>query len=363
MNTTAPLSRRLALCLALALVTAACGNGDAPSETTDTPADAGSDDLVTIRLVTHDSFNASEDVLAAFTQDTGIGVEVVPLGDAGSLVNQAILRAGDPPGDVLYGIDNTFLSRATDAELFTAYEAEGLDHVDPKFVPDAKHAVTPIDFGDVCINYDREWFADNDLAVPENLDALTEPDYAGLLAVQNPATSSPGLAFLLASVEHFGEDAYLDFWQDLRDNDVLVTNDWSQAYYEEFTLVGGERPLVVSYASSPPAEVYFADPQPDVAPTGVMDRSCFRQIEYAGILAGTEYETEAQQLIDFLLTPTFQEDVPLNMFVFPVTTDAALPDVFAEHAVIPDDPFELDPDTIGAQRDTWIEAWTATVLR
>jgi thiamine transport system substrate-binding protein len=344
--------RRPILLLLVAAVLAACG-----SEPT-----AGQP--VTVRLLTHDSFDAETEVLEAFTERTGIAIEVVPSGDAGSTVNQAILTRDAPQGDVLFGVDNTFLSRALDADLFIPYRSPRLDVVDPALVLDPEHRVTPIDLGDVCLNYDVGWFADAGLPVPTDLAELTAEDYRGLLAVQNPATSSPGLAFLLATVERFGDDGYLEFWADLRANDVVVTDGWSEAYYQEFTYAGGgDRPLVVSYASSPPAEVHFADPVPEAAPTAVIEASCFRQIEFAGILVGTEHEEAAQQVIDFLLSDEFQSQVPLTMFVFPVVADAELPQVFVEHAVVPDAPLQMDPQRIGEHRDAWIEAWTRTVLR
>jgi thiamine transport system substrate-binding protein len=344
-----PLVRLAAASLVGVVLLAACGEEAEP---------------VTLTLLTHDSFDVSTEVLEGFTADTGIEVVVAPVGDAGTTVNQAILTRDAPQGDVLFGVDTTFLSRALDAELFVPYESPELAAVPERFQLDPEHRVTPIDHGDVCLNHDVAWFDERDLAVPTDLAELTDPAYAGLLAVQNPATSSPGLAFLLATVERFGEDGYLAFWEGLRDNDVVITDGWSQAYYEEFSATGeGDRPLVVSYASSPPAEVYFADPQPDEAPTGVIEASCFRQVEFAGILAGTPHEPEARQLIDFLLSPPFQEDVPLTMFVFPVREDAELPEVFVQHAVVPDEPFELDPEVIGERREAWIEAWTATMLR
>jgi thiamine transport system substrate-binding protein len=369
------------------LLAAACGDADQPTDpgadpgttdedtTTDedmtteedatTEEEGVDEDLAgtTLTLVTHDSFDVSEDVLAAFTDETGIEVTIAPAGDAGSTVNQAILTQEDPLGDVLFGVDNTFLSRALDEDLFLAYESPLLASVSDDVIVDDEHRVTPIDLGDVCLNHDVAWFDDNDVPLPTDLADLTDPAYEGLLTVMNPATSSPGLAFLLATVERFGEDGYLDFWADLRDNDVLVTDGWSEAYYAEFTTHGGERPLIVSYASSPPAEVFFADDEVDAAPTGVIEASCFRQIEFAGILRGTEHEAASQRLIDFLLDVPFQEDLPLTMFVFPVNEDAELPDVFVEHAVVPEEPLQLDPDEIGEGREGWIEDWTATVLR
>lgn len=372
------------LLLSLALVLAACGDGpaDEPDDTTEEPDptdDAETDDGeaeddaaapdepaddVTIRLMTHDSFDVSTDVLEAFTTETGIDVEVVPMGDAGTALNQAILTADQPQGDLLFGVDTTFLSRALDADLFQSYESPRLEAVPERYQLDPEHRLTPIDVGDVCLNYDVGWFEDAGIPVPQDLSDLLDEQYEGLLAVQNPATSSPGLAFLLATIDHFGESGYLDAWETLRDNDVLVTDGWTEAYYGEFTAASdGDRPIVVSYASSPPAEVFFADPMPDEAPTGVIEASCIRQIEFVGILGSTEHPDEAQQLVDFMLSTTFQEDIPLTMFVFPVVDDAELPEVFVEHAVLPDDPLDLDPQVIGENREEWIDEWTRTVLR
>ncbi|MBW3619109.1 MAG: thiamine ABC transporter substrate-binding protein [Actinobacteria bacterium] len=337
------------------------GSTPAPTGTTAAEPTATPTEAVTVTVVTHDSFNISEEVIDAFEAESGITLELLASGDAGSMVNQAILTAGNPQGDVLFGVDNTFLSRALDAELFLPYESPELGAVDPELVLDDEHRVTPIDVGDVCLNYDREVLADDE--VPTSLEELVP--FADQLVVENPATSSPGLAFLLATVETFGEDGYLDFWQQLADGGVTVADGWEDAYYGQFSGGAGEgdNPLVVSYASSPPAEVYFADPRPDEAPTGVIEASCFRQIEFAGILQGTEYEAEAQQVIDWMLSPSFQEDIPLNMFVFPARTGVTLPDVFVEHATLPSDPIELDFRQIGEHREEWVEAWTSTVLR
>ena len=379
-RTTRPHRRRLVvLGAALALLAGACADDGDPTDPSDEAdptdeveetdpsdeaADPAPDEPREVTLLTHDSFDVSADVLAAFTDATDIEVAIVPLGDAGTALNQAILTRDAPQGDLLFGVDTSFLSRALDQELFEAYDSPALDSVDERFLLDPELRAIPITYGDVCLNHDVGWFEDRDLAVPADLADLTDPAYQGLLAVQNPATSSPGLSFLLATIERFGEDGYLDFWAELVANEVVVTDGWSEAYYDEFSATGGgDRPLVVSYASSPPAEVFFADPQPDEAPTGVIEASCFRQVEFVGILAGTERRAEAEELVDFLLSTTFQEDVPLTMFVFPVNTEAELPEVFVEHAVIPSDPLELDPTVIGEQREAWIEAWTATVLR
>ncbi|MFN8530757.1 MAG: thiamine ABC transporter substrate-binding protein [Anaerolineae bacterium] len=325
----------------------------------------------TLTVIAHDSFAYSESVMQQFTDATGITVEVVRLGDAGAMVNQAVLTRDNPLGDVMFGVDNTFLGRALAADLFIPYEAAGLEDIPEAFKLDAEARVTPIDYGDVCINYDVEYFAENNLTLPTSLQDLTDPAYRGLLAVENPATSSPGLAFLIATVDQFGENGdytYLDYWRDLVANDVYVSPDWTDAYYGQFSGSAGsegDRPLVVSYASSPPAEVFFADPVPDTAPTGsiVADGTCFRQIEFAGILNGTQHLEAAQQFIDFLLTTDFQADMPLQMFVFPVNPAAELPQVFTDFAMIPDNPVTVDPAVIDENRENWIQQWTETVLR
>lgn len=343
-------------------------------------AQAPEPEVVELTLVTHDSFAVSEDLLAAFEASTGIRVNILHSGDAGSMVNQAVLSRENPLGDVMFGVDNTFLTRALDANLFIPYDATQLAHVREEFILDDEYRALPVDYGDVCINYDVAYFADNELPLPGSLADLADPVYADLLVVQNPATSSPGLAFLLATVAEFGDGAlaaaeaggpsdfadYLEYWSALVENNVLVVDGWEQAYYGAFTVAGdGTRPLVVSYASSPPAEVYFAEEPPAQAPTASLTGPgmCFRQIEFAGILDGTAQLEAAQQFVNYMLGVEFQNDMPLNMFVFPVNEAAELPEVFAEHAAIPDEPATMSLEAIDANREAWIQAWTETVLR
>jgi thiamine transport system substrate-binding protein len=327
---------------------------------------AAPQEAVTLRLMTHDSFDIGTDTLAQFTEETGLTVEIFKAGDAGTLVNQAALAKGDPLADVLFGVDNTFLSRAIENDLFLPYESPRLADIPDNLEQDPQHRALPVDYGDVCLNYDKAWFAASDLQPPAGLDSLIDPAYVGLTAVQNPATSSPGLAFLLATIQAYGDPGYLTYWQRLVDNDVLVTDGWEEGYYGAFTAASdGDRPIVVSYASSPPAEVFYAEMELAEAPTAavVSDGSCFRQIEFVGVLRGTEHEQEARQLVDFLLDVPFQEEVPLTMFVYPANETAVLPDVFTQFSVAPNNPATMAPDDIAANREGWIKAWTETVLR
>jgi thiamine transport system substrate-binding protein len=344
--------RAVAVVVAVVAIAAAACSGDRAEDSADLSG-------TTVTLLTHDSFALSPETLEAFTAETGIVVEQLASGDAGALVAQACLTAGEPLGDVLFGIDNTFLQRGLDCGMFDPYTSPGLADVPDHFELDPEHRVTPVDFGDVCLNY---WIDAFDGSPPASLDDLTDPAYAGMLVVQSPETSSPGLAFLLATIAHYGV-GWEEYWAALRDNGVAVTAGWEDAYWGEFIAGGGERSIVVSYASSPPAEVIFADPPVDEPPTGVVTASCYRQIEFAGVLAGAGNPGGAQALIDFMLTPTFQNDVPLNMFVFPVATTATLPEVFAAHAEIADDPFMVDPAEVEAQRNAWTDRWVEIVLR
>ena len=350
------------LLVAAATLAGACGASDDSSTvpisaTTGVHAISGQ----TVTLVTHDSFWVSEGTLEEFTAETGVEVEVLRMGDTGQLVASAILTSGDPLGDVLFGVDNTFLQRALDADLFVPYESPALVGVPASLILDPEHRVTPIDFGDVCVNYWIDAF-DDDLPVPVGLADLIDPAYSGMRGVQNPETSSPGMAFLLATIAGYG-DGWEDYWSALRRNDVAVTIGWEDAYYGEFIAGGGDRPIVVSYASSPPAEVIYADPPVDTPPTGVLTDTCFRQVEFAGILAGTDSRAASEVLVDFLLSATFQEDIPLNMFVFPALEAATLPDEFVDFVELADNPHVLDPAVIEANRNDWTERWTSLVLR
>jgi len=329
-----------------------CGGGDEEQPTS-------------VVLVTHDSFLLSDAVKRAFERESGLKLRILKAGDAGEMVISALLTAGNPQGDVLFGIDNNLLSRALDGDLFDAYESLALDDVDERYVLDEEHRVTPVDHGEVCLNYDKAWFAERGLEPPESLDDLTDARYEKLLVVENPATSTPGLAFLLASVAQYGESGWRDYWRKLRENGVLVVDGWEAAYYESFSGSSGKgsRPIVVSYASSPPAEVIFGKPRPTEAPTAVVEDSCFQQIEFAGVLRGADNEDGARQLVDFMLSKRFQEDIPLNMFVFPVSRQATLPPDFEKYAVVPESPLTLDPETIEANRDEWVDQWTRIVVR
>ena len=337
-----------------------------------------------LRLLTHDSFAMSDAALAEFEAQAGVTLEVIRGGDAGRMVNQAILTSDTPLADVVYGIDNAFLGRAVGNDIFVPYQSPLLDTVDESFV-DASLPVTPIDSGDVCLNYDIAYFEDNELAVPQSLDDLLLPQYRDLLVVENPTTSSPGLAFMLVTIDVYGSEAdvttdttdttdtasdassdgiddYIGYWQALVANGARIVDSWEAAYFTHFTAASesGTYPLVVSYSSSPPFTIDETSGQPATASI-VADGTCFRQIEYAGVLRNGSNDEAARQFIDFMLGRTFQADLPQQMFVFPVVTGVDLPESFVQAADRPVNPVQIDPVVLEASRDEWLQRWTENV--
>ncbi len=342
---------------AMAVVLAACGSSSHSG-----PAAKSK----TVTLLTHDAFAVSKPVLAAFEQQSGYKVKLVQPGDAGLVVNDAILRKEHPVADALFGVDNTFLSRTLNADIFEPYMPSAASTIKAGVYTDPQHRVTPIDEGYVCVDYDNTWFGKNGRPpAPTGFASLTDPRYKNLAVVENPATSSPGLAFLLATEAKFGESGAADYWRQLRKNGIRVVDDWTAAYETDFTAGGGsgDRPIVVSYASSPPADVVGSTPHRDMPRVSVVPTTCFEQFEFAGVLRHAGNPDGARALVDFMLSRQFQDDMPLEMYVDPVVTSAQVPAVYAKWRVTPEHPYVIDPATIGAHRDAWIKQWTDIVTR
>lgn len=345
--------------VAATVALAACSQPSAPGMSpsagdSSTPPPSTSTKLT---VVTHDSFAIPEELKTRFAEQSGLEITYVAPGDGGALVNQLILTKDSPLGDVVYGIDNSFSSRAVAEGVIAPYDSPALPPTASQFDTDA---LVPIDFGDVCLNADTAWFDDKGIAVPTTLDDLVKPEYKDLLVLSNPASSSPGLSFLLATIAAKGEDNYLEYWSQLKDNGVLVVQGWSDAYYTEFSGAdgAGPRPLVVSYATSP---AYTVTPDGEESTTAAMLGTCFRQVEYAGVIDGAQNVEGARQFIDFLLSDEVQSSIPENMFMYPVTK-VELPPEWVKFAPLSDNSLTLDPGETSENRDEWIKAWTAEVI-
>ena len=344
--------RFAAVALSVVLLAGCAGPAAAPANPATTPA--APTESKTLTVLTHDSFALGEATIAAFKASSGYDVQFVAPGDVGTLVNQLVLTKDAPLGDVVFGIDNTFAGRAISEGVVTPYASASLPAGASAYAADAQDSLTPIDYGDVCLNADNGWFKAHKLAVPETLDDLVKLEYKDLLVVENPASSSPGLAFLAATVGAKGDPGYLDYWTALKANGVKVVKGWTEAYTVEFSGSSGkgDRPLVVSYSSSPAYE----------PATEALTRTCFRQVEYAGVLAGARNEVGARKLIDFLLSAPVQAEIPEQMYMYPVDATVPLPADWAQHAAVVDSPIQVSVGDLAAGRDTWIKAWTAAVI-
>lgn len=373
MSITSRRARRSAAPLAsvavLALAVSACSLGGTSTEADDPTGDPTGDPTApaskTVVLATHESWTVPDEVIAEFTDETGYRVKVEAAGDAGALTNKLVLTKGSPIADVVFGVDNTFASRAVEEGVFADYTPADLPPSAGGFeMPDeaGAAALTPVDFGDVCVNVDDVWFADHGVEPPSTLDDLADPAYRDLFVTPGATTSSPGLAFLLATVAEYGEDGWEAYWEDLMANGARITSGWTDAYTVDFTAGGGDgdRPIVLSYASSPP----FTIPEGGTRPTtsALLD-TCYRQVEYAGVLEGAENPEGAQAFVDFMVGETFQAALPENMYVFPVDESVELPEVWARWAKTPEEPLTVDPTEVAENRDAWLTTWGEITTR
>lgn len=313
----------------------------------------------TVTVVAHDSFAVDERVLADFERESGINIDVRNSGDAGELTNKLVLTKAEPLGDVAYGVDSTFASRALAEGVFAPHHAAGAENGPERYAQEDQHRMTAVDVADVCVNIDTRWFADHGVPEPATLRDLTDPRYRNLFTVPDPATSSPGLAFLLNTVRAFGEPGWQEYWRQLSANGVRVSAGWEEAYNQDFSGSSGRgpRPIVLSYASSPAAE---AGPDGSSRTKALLD-TCYRQVEYAGVLAGTKDPEAAGQVVDFLLSPAFQSQVAEQMYVYPAVREVPLPPGWETSAPQPAESAELPAQLVERERDRWIEQWRAVV--
>ncbi len=320
-----------------------------------------------LTILTHDSFSVSEQVIEFFEQQHHATVRFIKVENAGAVLKQALaFRRRSPAADIVFGLDNTMMGQALEANIFEPYVSPFLNQIPDEFKLDPENRLLPVDYGDVCLNYDKKWFARRGLAPPGSLKDLTRPMYNRLTVVENPATSSPGLAFLLMTIAHFGEDDYLDFWAELRDNGLLVVDGWRQAYLGYFSGASkGSRPIVISYSSSPAAEVFFSEHPIYEAPNAAITDPgmTFRQVEFVGILKGARNKELARRWVDYMLDIPFQKDIPLQMFVFPVNPSAPLPDLFTRYAHIARKPASMPVEKIQKNRKKWVEEWSEVVFK
>lgn len=314
-----------------------------------------------LRVLVHSSFSLPKPLLAQFEKDAGVKLSIIKGGDGGEMLNKLILTRAQPIADVVFGVDNALVVKAQAANVLEAYSGPASQR--PAVVA-LSGPVVAVDYGYVNLNYDKAWFAKNGLPLPKTLDDLAQPVYRNLLVVQNPATSSPGYAFLLATIAGLGEEAAFDWWGRMRANGVKVAKGWSEAYYTEFSRNGGSRPLVVSYASSPAAEVFYSKEKISEPPTAslFLKGGVFRQVEGVALVRGGQQAEAAGRFIEFMRSPAVQEGLQTTMWMYAAEPRTVRPEVLrhAPEPVVFDNP---SPESIAQHGADWVSRWTKVVLK
>ncbi len=326
----------------------------------------GAQDSEVLSILTYDSYSVSEEIVAAFETENNVKLQFIEGGDSATVLNRAILSGDSPIADVIIGINSIMLSRALDNDILIPYESPVLADIPAEYQLDPSYRAIPFNYGNVCLNYDIAWYEEKGLDAPDSWEDLIDPAYAEQLVVENPTTSAPGIAFLLATIAEFGEEGYIDYWKSLLDNKIAITDGWSTAYYTNFTAGGGNglQPLVVSYDNSPAAVPFYSETPMDSAPTTAVltDGMCYEMVEFLGILKGTQNQALAEKFVDAVIGKEWQEDLPGQMFVYPVNSEAALPEAFAKFAPSPENPVTLDSALIEEKRDFWLQTWNDEIL-
>ncbi len=316
-----------------------------------------------LRVMVHSSFSLPKPLLAQFESQNGVKLSIIKGGDAGEMLNKLILTRANPIADVVFGIDNTLMSKALAMQVVAA--DDGIKAMAAASGDAALgQSIVAVDYGFVTLNYDKAFVAKSGLALPKTLEELTQEPYRNWLAVPNPATSSPGYAFMLATVAAMGEEKAFDWWARMRANGLKVTKGWTEAYYTEFSRNGGTRPLVVSYATSPAAEVFYSKTKISEPPTGslALKGGTFKQTEGVALVKGGGQREPAVKFIEFLRSAAVQEALQTSMWMFPADSRTAPAEVM-RHASEPTSFDNLPSDVIAAKGNEWVNRWVQVVLK
>lgn len=346
----------LAVLAASTLLLAACGTSaekpaETAKETTQTETKTGG----VVKVLAYDSLEFNDDLKVAFEKETGYTLELVQVGSGGELTNKLVLTKDNPEGDVAFGVDSISAYRAIKEGVFSEESVELSDAEKALMIADAPGLVA-FDQSDVCINADPAWFKEKGLEVPASLDDLKDPKYKDLLVAMNPTSSSPGLAFFMATVAKY-EDGWKDYWVGLKDNGVKITKGWSDAFNTDFSAGEGkgDRPLMVSYGSSPAWAV-----NEEVTESSIVSLpdTCFRQVEYVGVLKNAKNAAGGAAFVKFVQKASTQEVFVGENYVHPVNPEVKLPEALAKFGKLADKPFTLDAKTISENQAKWLEDWS-----
>ncbi len=309
-----------------------------------------------LTIYTYDSFVAewgpAPKVIPKFEKKYNVKVQMISVGDAGHVLNRAILEKKNPRADIILGIDNNMLSKALDSGILEPYVSKNLSLLPDELIFDKTHHITPFDHGYFAIVYDTKKIS----KPPVSFEDLLHPRFRNKLILEDPRTSSPGLGFLLWTIAVYKED-YLKYWERLRPNILTITEGWDTAYG---LFTSGEAPMVLSYTTSPAYHVEYEDTTRYQA--AIFKEGNYLQIEGMGILKGSKNRMLAEKFIDFILTEDFQMEIPLTNWMFPVNPEVKTPDSF-RYAPKPDKTLSLDTFEIERNQDRWIKGWLSVVTK
>jgi thiamine transport system substrate-binding protein len=270
---------------------------------------------------TYDSFNSEwgpgAEIGERFLEQTGVAIKWVSHGDAGVMLSRLLLEGDAADADIILGLDQNYAERALNSGLLEAYKPAGADAIPEEIVIDSAFRLIPFDYSYFAIVYDSEKIP----SPPQSLEDLTDPVYAKKLILMDPRTSSPGLGFLTWTKTVYG-DGWKDYWKKLSPSILTIAEGWDTGYG---LFTAGEAPLALSYTTSPGYHLEYEETERYKA--AIFKDGHVIQIEVAGLSSNAKHKDNAKQFLDFMLSPLFQEVIPLTNWMYPVI-DIPLPDSF-----------------------------------
>ena len=303
----------------------------------------------TLTIYTYESFTADwgpgAKVKAAFEKTCGCTVNYVSVTDGVALLSRLKLEGATTKADIVLGLDTNLIDEAKATGLF---DAHGIDTSGLKVPGEFKDDVfVPYDYGHFAVVYDTQAIKNP----PTSMLELIEGDPSQKIVIEDPRTSTPGLGLLLWVKSVYGDKA-TDAWSKLKGRVLTVTPGWSEAY-DLFTK--GEAPMVLSYTTSP--AYHMIVDKTDRYQAAAFSEGHYIQIEVAGLIKSSPNEDVARQFLKFMVSPAFQDTIPTNNWMMPVSaTSEPLPEAFSK-LVVPSKTFLMSPSEVAKSRKAWIDEW------
>ncbi|MFC7778472.1 thiamine ABC transporter substrate binding subunit [Pantoea sp. GCM10028869] len=306
-----------------------------------------------LTVYTYDSFSADwgpgPAVKKAFEAQCDCELKYVALEDGVSLLNRVRMEGKNSKADVVLGLDNNLVQAAEKTGLF----AESSVDTRSLKLPDGWNNQTfiPFDYGYFAFVYDKNKLKNP----PKSLKELVESPEKWRVIYEDPRTSTPGLGLLLWMQKVYGDNA-ADAWQKLAQKTVTVTKGWSEAYG---LFLKGESDLVLSYTTSP--AYHIIEEKKENYAAAEFSEGHYLQVEVAAQLASSKQPKLAQQFMQFMVSPAFQQTIPTGNWMYPVIK-SDLPAGY-QTLQVPAKALQFTPAEVADHRAAWISAWQSAVSR